>query len=273
MFISQYEIDHRKEVAEGPTKVLYGRLALYYHLVDDVSDNPNKPPLQVCGTPALIAGVRGEAGAVPYYLDLAFLTQVEGIFILIENLAVESLSVEGSDEVKREISVVEFANKERIVNAVNAAQDQRESKPKRSHLSLVVDNENTVEKLIEEVSPSIELTQERLIELLQNYISTSLMPSSNVTHYRHHVPEAVKAEDDGDFLRQLAEKQHPGMFYRDALRKGEYYMVIPISGLTFVVGLKSHFTIVANNQGKYIDMGDKTFIVDRTRLMETIQSL
>lgn len=144
---------------------------------------------------------------------------------------------------------------------------------KRNHLSLVVDNENTVEALAESLAPSIEITQDKLISMMRDHISTSLMPSSKVTHYNHHVPRALAAKDDGDFFRQLISQPRTGFFYRDALRKGEIYAVIVVSGDTFVIGLKSLFSIVSQNQRQYIDMGDRSFIVDRRGLLAQLISL
>jgi hypothetical protein len=276
MFISQYEIDHRKAHAQGEVKVLYGKAAIYYHLVDDVSSNPDKPPLQVCGTPALIAGVKGEMGMVPYYLDLAFHTQVEGVYMLVENLPVESLGVEGPDQAKIGIAVVEYANAARIISAVNQDADSSVStvKPKRNHLTLVVDNENTVEKLIEDVNPTLELTYEGLIRLMEEYISKSLMPSAKKTHYNHRVPRAIKAEDDGHFLRILREQEKSGFYYRDALRRGETYAALVVDQYVFIVGLRSHFTVYSERGGdRFHDMHEKSFKVSRTALTELLKRL
>jgi hypothetical protein len=273
MFISQYEIDYRKATTTHIGKELFGRQAMYYHLVDDHSENQDKPPLQVCQTPAVLAGIQGEPGQVPFYVDLAVPTPVDGIFVLLEKLEVNAIATEGPDEVPGEIGLVEYRNAERIIRAVNETQEQP-SKPKRSHLSLVVDNVNTVEHLVDSLHPKMELNYAVLIEALEQHVSTSLMPSAKTTHFRHHVPVAIKAEDDGHFLRILRGQGRSGFFYRDALRKGEVYAVIAIDELVFMVGLRSHFTVwVKKDTERFYDMHEQTFTVDREAFMQIVRSL
>jgi hypothetical protein len=273
MFISQYEIDYRKATTTHIGKELFGRQAMYYHLVDDHSENPEKPPLQVCQSAGVVAGIQGEPGQVPFLVDLAVPTTVDGIFVLLEKLEVSAIATEGPDEVADEIGLVEYHNAERIINAVNHMQDQRQ-KPKRNHLSLVVDNVNTVEALVESLHPKMELNYAVLIEALEQHVSISLMPSAKTTHFRHHVPAAIKAEDDGHFLRILRDQGRSGFFYRDALRKGEVYAVIAIDELVFMVGLRSHFTVwVKKDTERFYDMHEQMFTVDREAFMQIVRSL
>jgi hypothetical protein len=125
MFIDQQEIDFRAEHHSNDIQVLIGKECFYYHLVATKSwDAARKSG--ICGTPAIIADVRGESGQVPFYVDLAFPTEVPDIFLLLENLPVDGLKVQGPD--MDGIHLVDFPNAKEIIEVVNDAHDPKHDK-------------------------------------------------------------------------------------------------------------------------------------------------
>lgn len=272
MFVSQTELDYRKAVSTHIGRDIFGRKALYYHLVDDVSSNPDKPPLQVCGTPCVVAGLAGEVGQVPFLIDLAFPTAVPEIFILIEKLEVASVQALGPGLDPHDVAVVEYKNADRIIDTVNEMQDLRE-KPKARHLSLVVDNVNTVENLAETLSSTMPAKLDTIWSLLQDCVSQSIMPSAKTTHYRHRVPRIIKAADDGDFLDQILSASSSGFYQRDALRKGEVYVALILSNYPIVIGLRSGFAVFRDTDGKTKALEDNKVVVAREELEAALRSL
>lgn len=237
----------------------------YHYMATNEQGNPT-----VMGIPCWLYSIRASEG-VRMFASFAVWTSVEDVCTIqpeIEVISFYSENEKGEKDPTRMLFCKEneFAAIRQILQIVPVNK-------KTNHLSLVVDNVNTVEALAESLAPSIEITQDKLIELLRDNVSTSLMPSSRVTHYNHHVPRALAAKDDGDFFRQLIAMNFTGMYYRDALRRGEVYVVLVVSGDTFVVGLKSLFSIMSQNRRNYMDMGERSFIVDRRQLMQEIISL
>ena len=225
------------------------------------------------GVPCHIIRHRGEDTEKGFAVDLAIQTGAEGIFQTLHNVSVICPAGLKFDMPGIECVLVEYVNWEKIVKLVEDGPEQpKQTVRPRPQLSLVVNNVDTVESLIE--PPSIEVDQDKLVELLRQHVSTTYMPSAKTTHYRHHVAQAVKAVDDGDFLRILLDQEQSGFFYRDALRRGETYVALVMRQEVFVIGLKSLFAVFANKTlGRVTDMGAKTFILDREQLMKTLQNL
>jgi hypothetical protein len=236
----------------------------FYYMSTNEQGNP-----MVMGIPCWLYSIRPSEG-VRMFASFAVWTAVEDICMIqpeIEVIGIDAENEKGEKNTSRMLFCKEdeYAAIRQILQIAPIK--------KGGHLSLVVDNENTVEALAESMAPSIELTQDKLIQLLRQNLSISLMPSAKATHYNHRVPRALAAKDDGDFFRQLIAMKRSGMHYRDALKRGEIYVVLVVSGDTFVVGLKSLFSIMSQNQHDYMDMGERSFIVDRRQLMQEIISL
>jgi hypothetical protein len=122
MFIDQQEIDFRKEHYSNDIQVLIGKECFYYHLVSTKSWDAERKH-GICGTPCVIADIRGASGDPSFFVDLAFPTEVPGIFLLLENLEVDGLRVQGPDA--DGIHLVDFKNTAEIISVVNDAHDPK----------------------------------------------------------------------------------------------------------------------------------------------------
>ena len=122
MFIDQQEIDFRKEHFSDDIQVLIGRQCFYYHLVTTKSWDVSRKN-GICGTPCIVADVRRGPNPKSFFVDLAFQTQVPDIFLLLENLEVDGLQVQGPDG--DELNFVDFANAKEIIEVVNDAHDPK----------------------------------------------------------------------------------------------------------------------------------------------------
>jgi hypothetical protein len=126
LFIDKQEIDFRVENHSNDVQVLIGKECFYYHLVTTKSwDAERLGKHGYCGTPAIIADVRGESKQVPFYVDLAFPTEVPDIYLLVENLPVDGLQVQAKEVQPGEIHLVDFTHMKEIIAAVNDAHDPK----------------------------------------------------------------------------------------------------------------------------------------------------
>lgn len=235
--------------------------ACYHYMSTNEEGNP-----QVVGMPCWLYSVRASEGT-HVFATFAVWTAVQDICTLIPEIEVIGFYGE-NEKGEQDHSRMLFCKEDEYAAIRQILQIVPVNK-KTCHLSLVVDNVNTVEA----AAASYQLTHERLIDLLKQYVSTNYMPTAQVTHYRHRVPTAIKAQDDGDFLRQMLMQEHTGFFYRDALRRGETYLVLKINDYTFVIGLKSHFSVVMQGQRPFQDMGNKSYPVNLDELLEILQGL
>jgi hypothetical protein len=127
---------------------------------------------------------------------------------------------------------------------------------KGAHLSLVVDNENTVGALLNTklgVVKSIEeeMSADDIIDLLKDNIIKQWMPLSRLNrHWQTCSVEYLKAADDGDFMRLMLESEKTALFKRDALRSEEVWAVLPMENYNIVVGLKSLQVFMGARGGK-----------------------
>lgn len=274
MFINQDEISYRKSIADEKIRSMIGEAIFYYHTVNKGSAAPDTTGFHdICASEVIVVGLRMDKDESPYEADLAVPVQVPGVFVLLEKVLVDTARISIDDESR--VAFVEHAHHDMIIEVVNAWRDSLQAKPqKRNHLSLVVDNENTVEKVLGvEVDSKAEIDQYGLIVLLQDHISDDLMATARQKHFRHRAPIAIKADSDHDFLDKLLAQKLSGLFYRDALRQGEVYALIVIDEFRFVVGLRSLRTFYRQQTGVFCEMGDLKFKVDIDQLTAAVRAL
>lgn len=265
MFISREEIERRKAEANERVQPIIGEEFLYYHVVG----KPDHPTVDygICGSYVVIVGFRyADDENSPYHVDLAVPTQTEDVFVLLENVKVESAHAMLEGEQK--VVFVEYEHREWVQKAVNAwVASLNPTKKKPNHLSLVVDNENTVESLLtsqavfeesskqlRSIQPGVlrpelgivkvldeehEMSAADILELLRMSVGRAWMPTSKLETYgQQQAPVYLKALDDGDFMRLMLGANESGLFKRDALRSKETWAVLPMEGYNILVGLE-----------------------------------
>jgi hypothetical protein len=258
MFISREEITQRKEEAKERVKPIIGETYIYYHVVGK-PDNP-KVDYGICGSEVVIAGFRySEEENLPYEVDIAIPTQTEDLFVLMSNVKVESAYavLEG----KQHAVFVEHEHSELIAKIIGEQAKGRQVSGmpairRGAHLSLVVDNENTVGALLNTKLGAVksieeEMSADDIIDLLKDNIIKQWMPLSRLNrHWQTCSVEYLKAADDGDFMRLMLESEKTALFKRDALRSEEVWAVLPMENYNIVVGLKSLQVFMGARGGK-----------------------
>jgi hypothetical protein len=246
----------------------------YHYMTTNEQGNP-----MVMGIPCWLYAMRESEGE-KMLATFAVWTDVADVSVVIPEIEVVGFYAENAVG-ERDHSRMLFCKQEEFAAIRQILQIVPVNK-KTNHLSLVVDNVNTVEALAASLttdetvnlSDTLTLDYAKLIEQLELHVSTNVMPSAKTTHYRHHGAIAVKAEDDGHFLRILRDRAKSGFYYRDALRRGETYAVIALREYVFIVGLRSHFAIWSPIAGdRFYDMHEQTFTVLREPFVKILQSL
>jgi hypothetical protein len=128
MFIDQQEINYRRDHPQQDLDAIVGMECCYYHLVSEKSKDPERKN-GICGTPAIVVGVRGKSGEPSFFVDLAFATDVPDIFLVLENLEVSALEIEplvdSEREAAQELHFVDYKNREEIISVSNEAKNPR----------------------------------------------------------------------------------------------------------------------------------------------------
>lgn len=274
MFISREEIEHLKEQAEERVRPIIGEEFIYYHAVG----KPGHPTVDygICGSEVVIAGFRyAEDEESPYDVDLAIPTRTDGLFVLMSNVKVESAYAQLEGEQK--VVFVEYEHREFIQTAVSAwVKSLMPVQKKPSHLSLVVDNVNTVESLLAPVEDAPYGAAD-IIKALQQHVGQRFMPTSKLkTFGGQRAPEYLKSADDGDFMSTLLAAERSQLYKRDALRSEEVWAVLAMENFNIIVGLKGlqiFFGPRGSNRARLMHWGEDYHILSKQDLYQAIGEL
>jgi hypothetical protein len=280
MFISREEIINLKETAEERIKPIIGEIFIYYHVVG----KPQNPATHygICGSEVVVAGFRyGADESSPYEVDLAVPTRTEDLFVLMSGVKVESAYAQLEGEQK--VVFVEYEHREWVQKAVAAwVESLQPAKKKPNHLSLVVDNVNTVESLLirqpqlEAVATTSasEMDASDILDILRTTIGKRFMPTSLLTTVgKQKSPMTLKAADDGDFVRQLLLMESSGLFKRDALRSNEIFAVLNMDSYKIIVTLTNEQVFMGARDGVRLHEWVPRSGVDVARLMLAVNDL